>query len=91
MKGIKRPAAHVLPDTAAVPQRNVRTPPAHFTHEVGGRPAFWFDGAGTKEPDGSLRDGAKVIIDSREGKYCWITDERGLHVQTECSAIVALT
>lgn len=91
MRGMKRPVAVVLPESAAVPPRNVRPAPAHFTHEVGGPAPFWFEKAGAKEPDGHLRPGSKVLIDSRDGKYVWITDERGLHVQTEPDGIVPLT
>jgi hypothetical protein len=90
MKGIKRPAATVLPDTAAVPPANIRTPPVHFTHEVDGPAPFWFSGAGAKDPDGNLRPGVQVILVSREGKYAWITDERGLHVLTPAAAIVPI-
>ncbi len=91
MKGMKRPAAVVLPDSAAVPPRNVTTPPGHFTHEVTDRASFWYERAGEKDPDGQLRSGARVIVDSREGKYAWITDDRGLHVQIESDALVPLT
>lgn len=90
MKGFKRPAAVVLPETAAVPQRNVRPAPEHFTHEVGEGAEFWYGDAGKKQPDGTLRDGARVVVESRDGQFAWITDDRGLHVQVAADVLVPL-
>jgi len=90
MKGMKRPVAEVLPESATVPQRNIRKAPEHFTHEVKEQVPFWYDDAGKKNPDGELRDGAKVVIESREGTYAWITDDHGLHVQVALDALVPL-
>jgi len=91
MKGMKRPAAVVLPDTAAVPMRNIRPAPSRFTHEVVAPAEFWFDDAGKKAPDGTLRDGAQVAVQSRGGEYAWVTDDRGLYVQVKVDSLVPLT
>jgi len=91
MKGMTRPIADVLPESAIVPPGNIRTPPAHFTHELSERTPFWYRDAEKKNPDGELRAGAKVIVDSRDGKYAWITDDRGLHVQIVSASLVPST
>jgi len=80
-----------MPDSAIVPPGNIRTPPAHFTHEVKARAPFWYGRAGEKKADGEIREGARVVVDWHEGGYAWITDERGLHVQVESAALVPLT
>ena len=88
MKGITRPTAEILPESAVVPPRNVMAPaPDHFTHEVTSAQPYWYSDAGSKTPDGHFEPGTKLLMTHAEGSHAWVADARGLYVQTELATL----
>ena len=84
MKGVRRPKATVLPDTALVPDGNVIKPaPNQFTHElVGTAPYYYSEAQHGSPPDGELAAGTKVVLLWHDGgPRCRVADGRGLYVE----------
>lgn len=93
MKGIIRPEARVLPDSALIPERNLISPPPNqFTHEVARPLPFYFaDARQSPSPDGHLPAGTKVALLSYDGgEYCRVADGQGLYVEVEHSGLTRL-
>ena len=92
MKGIRRPTAEILPDSAVVPDRNVLSPaPDHFTHEVTSRQPYWFAAQNGGSGDGEFEPGTKVLVTHTDGPYAWVADARGLYVQTDLASLRPLS
>ena len=90
MKGMRRPKATVLPDTALVPGGNVIKPaPNQFTHElVGTVPYHYGEARHGGLPDGELATGSKVILLWHGGgPRCRVADGRGLYVEIALASL----
>lgn len=96
MPRMLRPKATVLPDSALVPEANLKPPPKRFTHEVVSAQPYHYaaaqaDGAPDGAPDGHFAPGAKVLLLERgDGPLCWVQDRHGLCVITAFSGLRAL-
>jgi hypothetical protein len=91
MDHVRRPKATVLPDSALVPEGNLETPPAQFTHEVIAEAPFYYSAPKKgAAPDGTLGAGTKVSLCAQDGPMCQVVDARGLRVFTACSGLRTL-
>lgn len=93
MKGMLRPKASVLPESALVPDHNLVVPPPNqFTHQIrSSQPYFYQDPNPSDKPDGEFVAGTKVILVRREGEsICRVIDERGLYVATASEGLEPL-
>ena len=92
MKGMKRPKATVLSDSALVPDRAlVRPAPTRFTHELTVEQPYHYAGSDRASPPaGTLPAGTKVVLLDDDGEVCRVVDGRGLHVATSCAGLRAL-
>lgn len=81
----------VIDDAALVPSRNHVAPPDRFSHELTEPAPYWFDGAGSKNPDGELPAGTPVLLTIGDNTFCRVIDERGLFVQVRCEVLRPLT
>ncbi len=89
MKGMRRPAIVVLPDSALVAARNlVRPKPNRFTHEVRTPQPFTFGDRAAAPPDGEFDAGARVVLMVRyRGDACRVVDARGRYVRTSFAGL----
>ena len=93
MKGIIRPEPVILPESAAIPEKNLVLPaPNQFTHEVTRRQPYYFSSAREGgPPNGELPEGAKVVLLVHDGgPHCRVVNEEGLYVEVECDALKKL-
>ncbi|HEX9290878.1 MAG TPA: hypothetical protein VF904_15265 [Anaeromyxobacteraceae bacterium] len=93
MKGVIRPEAVVLDDSAVVPKgRRISPPPNQFTHELARAQRYGFTGAADEKPSGELPAGAKVVLIAYDGgSHCHVIDARGLYVRLEYDALKKIT
>ena len=79
----------VLPESAAIPSRNViQPPPNQFTHEVRTEQPYYYVGSQqAAPPEGTFPAGTKVILLSRTESECYVADARGLYVATACKGL----
>ena len=89
MDHVLRPKAVVLPDSAMVPERNLKPPPTQFTHEVIAEQPYYFIGPQqAAPPEGMFAAGTKVKLHAHDGgPVCQVVDARGLCVATACSGL----
>jgi hypothetical protein len=86
MKGFIKPKDVLLPESAAIPERNLISPaPNQFTHELIRSLPFYFTAAKqSSSPDGELLAGTKVsLLKYDGGAYCHVADGQGLYVEVE--------
>jgi len=74
----------VLQDSALVPRDAlVRPPPNRFTHVVRERQPYYYGARKSKQPDGELAKGARVVLMVYDnGKTCRVVNRQGLYVLT---------
>ena len=92
MKGMVRPEAVVLPESALVTGRHVISPaPNQFTHQLARAQPFHFAGSepGTP-PGGELPAGTRVLLVRDGGARCDVIDERGRPVEIDADALKKL-
>ncbi len=84
MDHMRRPKASVLADSAIVPERNLQSPPTHFTHEViAEQPYYYIGPEQAAPPEGTFAAGIKVKLCAHDrGPTCQVVDARGLRVTT---------
>jgi hypothetical protein len=90
MEGFLRPEVELLPESAAIPDKNLISPaPNQFTHQLTRSQQYYFrDANPSLRPDGELPPGTKVVLLRYDGgRYCCVVDGRGLYVQVEHSGI----
>lgn len=92
MEHVERPHAIVLPESALVPAKNQRPPPARFTHRVvAGQPYHYSEPSEGAQSAGRFAAGTQVELVSHErGPMCWVIDGRGLYVATAHAGLEAL-
>ena len=92
MKGMERPKAVVLPESALVPDRNRISPaPNQFTHELARAQPFHFAGSEPgSPPGGELPAGTRVLLVHDGGARCHVLDGRGLYVEIDAGALSKL-
>jgi hypothetical protein len=90
MKRVVRPKSRILPDESLVPPEYVVTPPTRFTHRLSRAQPFYFDRTRDASPRGELAKGTRVVVESREGDWCRVVDERGLRVETAADGLEPL-
>jgi hypothetical protein len=93
MKGVLRPKATILEDSALVPRENRISPaPKRFTHILTRSQPFYFKEAQQGgPPDGEFPLETKLLLLQFEGgRYCRVADERGLNVEIEYDALKKL-
>jgi hypothetical protein len=89
MKGMVRPEAAVLPESALVLDRHVISPaPNQFTHQLARAQPFHFAGSEPgAPPGGELPAGIRVLLVRDGGARCNVIDERGLYVEIDADAL----
>lgn len=92
MPRMLRPKAMVLPDSALVPDANLRPPPKQFTHRVTTEQPFYYAVAQADAmPDGRFAPGTKLLLlEHSDGPMCWVQDRRGVCVVTAFAGLRAL-
>ena len=92
MKGIVRPEAIVLPESALVLDRQLISPaPNQFTHELARAQPFHLAGAAPgAPPGGELPAGTRVLLVHDGGARCHVLDGRGLYVEIDADALSKL-
>ena len=85
-----RPKAEVLSDDALVPDKNLISPPDHFTHQLTRAEPYYFGSAHSGRPDGEFPAGTKVLLIGDDGDRCRVADEQGLYVEIACAALTKL-
>jgi hypothetical protein len=93
MDHVNRPKATVLPDSAMVPDRNLRSAPTEFTHEViADQPYYYIGPQQATPPEGTFAAGTKVKLHAHNaGSMCQVVDARGLCATTAFSGLRPLS
>ena len=88
-----RPKARVLPESALVPEKNLKPRPTEFTHEVIAEQPYYYIGPQQgSPPEGTLPAGTKVKLHAHDGgPMCQVVDARGLCVTTAYSGLRPLS
>jgi len=83
MKGMVRPVAVVVPDSAVLEPQVITPPPNRFTHVVTERQPYSVSEKPGGPPAGDLPAGAKVVLIARgRGDACRVIDRKGRYIQT---------
>ncbi len=93
MEGFIRPDWTILPEEAAVPDRNLIAPaPNQFTHRLMRPQPFYFSAAQEgKPPNGEFPAGTKVVLLVYDGgTTCRVVDGQGLYVEIEHDSLEKL-
>jgi hypothetical protein len=93
MEGFERPEIVILPDGAAIPDRNlIRPAPNQFTHEVSrSQPYYFNDGQHGGSANGEFPANTKVVLLRYDGgRYCRVADGQGLYVELEYDSLEIL-
>lgn len=91
MKGVTRPRKVVLPDSAQIPEQNLRRPPpTRFTHTVAADQPFYYQSSAEAEAAGTFAAGTRVLQLTTSTPLCHVVDERGLAVYTACEGLEPL-
>lgn len=87
-----RPKTFTLPESALVPSRNVIEPaPNQFTHRVvRDEPYFFQKPVKSAATAGRFAAGTPVVLLSKDGRTCWVSDGQGLHVAVACASLERL-
>ena len=91
MKGVIRPKMTTMPASAQVPPKNLRRPPAKFTHRITARQPYFYDADASGDPPGNFSVGTRVARIADAGTMCQVVDNRGLSVFTSCNGLEPLT
>lgn len=92
MPRMLRPKATVLPDSALVPDANLKPPPKRFTHQVVAEQPFYYAAAqADPAPDGRFAPGTKLLLlEHGDGPLCWVQDGQGVCAVTAFAGLRAL-
>ena len=90
MKGVTRPKMTTLPEAAQIPARNLRRPPARYTHRVIAEQPYFYEPDATGNAAGTFGAGDRVARVEEEGTLCRVVDSRGLFVYTSCAGLEPL-
>jgi hypothetical protein len=75
-----RPKAEVLPESALLPDENLKPPPKRFTHRVAVEQPFYLAAAQVDAtPAGRFAVGTRLLLLEQDaGPLCRVQDERGI-------------
>ena len=93
MPRMLRPDATVLPESALVPDANLKPPPTRFTHQVVAEQPFHYTAAQAGDvPDGRFAPGTQLLLlEHGDGHpLCWVQDGRGVCAVTPFAGLRAL-
>ncbi|MEP6501899.1 MAG: hypothetical protein ABJD97_01095 [Betaproteobacteria bacterium] len=87
-----RPKALVLPDSALVPEAELKAPSKRFTHQVVAEQAFHHAPARPDvAPDGRFAPGTRLILlEHGDGPLCLVQDGQGMRAVTAFAGLRAL-
>jgi len=93
MEGFDRPEIVILPEGAAIPDRNlIRPAPNQFTHRLlRSQPYYFSYPAQDSSATGELPVDTKVALLRYDGgRYCRVVDGQGLYVELEYDSLKIL-
>jgi hypothetical protein len=86
MKGMLRPDAIVLPDSALVPEKKPSPVPNQLTHETAGPVPYYL--SDSDKPDGEFPANHKLALLSDDGgEWCQVVDSTGLRARVRFESL----